>query len=415
MTGILKIKNKSTILLFLVLIGALVLLIDKFNHSNHTDLNGYVVEHVVGNPGETPEVIDGVEIKSEKASSCVASLREVQNLIETNEKRDKDAYTKALKAWQAGKNKLDSDFSTNKKLWSSVCGESSNACGDPDVFFDKKKHIVMDGYDLNGGHFNGSPEECLKRCRDNSTCDFVNWHSGGQCWLKSLNQSHDTNRISGINTSGGWVVKDNKALHGWTINGSKVMSNKSWKSCRDHSVRNGGNAFSMRKNDGFCWVQKIRPNHPNTTWEIGFKKHKTPFKFPEHHSYVTTAIGPMPKESDFRTAVNTGPIICQDCRQAQSKLDVTDSTEIEVDQIQHCIAGIEEREQAKAEAENESQAESQAESQDENKVENKSNMEDSQQVSPSLSNGTIAGIITVVLLFLCMSGIIIFMMGKRRR
>lgn len=101
-------------------------------------------------------------------------------------------------------------------------------------------------------------------------------------------------------------------------------------------------AFTYKKSTGECWPQL----HTRTDgWQTIIKNDTVDYSFPDNHPFIERiSNGKRPLFKDYRSPVNIKSITCQDCRQTQSEAEVTDSSQVNFDQLQNCIMNLEQTE-----------------------------------------------------------------------
>lgn len=378
-----------------------------------------MIEHMGG------ELIDGVEITTQKAGACAESLKQVQQLTEDLQNRNEQRYQEALASYNTAKANASERIANNHQLWADVCSSTPSACGtDMNKYF-KKMNVVIGGYDIRESPSNGYVD-CSRKCINDPSCSFFALRNhDNHCWLKDFRRARHQGHDAGVHIDGKWVHYPTTAISGWDFKSTRLSPPINWQNCANYSLSNGGNAFTYRHSDGLCWAQKFPNNDYN--WSTGIKRTSASnFVLPDNHPMIGQT---KPKRSDFPMVVNIPNIICQECNQAARNIDTEDSTNIDFGQVQSCIAGIEQAERQKAEqAEQAEQAERerlQREEEERERLENQNSgtppnengTENGSNTNPppsstGLSGGAIAGITIGGVVFLFVIGSSIYFMTR---
>jgi len=303
--------------------------------------------------------IDGQEIKTEKASTCVQQLLALEQQIARQQQKNDDKYNADLAAWKAARDSAQNSFNNDPALWERYCKNQSPDC-DYDKFFNTLQGINMDGHNytttlvLPRG-------QCLEACLGDSRCDLVTHLSNNTCYLQTVlregsNWGRQPNHVAGLKMSDGSWKEFNDARIDGNNDGLQGQWNKTLQECKEYADSLGAGAFTWRTDKG-CWPQfKPGIRHGHT---INIKNRTTNHPLQDDHPFIkdtinkSTGISAKPSRNDlqYNPSITFEAIQCQDCSQEFQDVTTQDSQNVDFGQVQNCIMRIEQKELEKQAAE----------------------------------------------------------------
>lgn len=275
-----------------------------------------------------------IEGMGSTATECRQSVEDIQKAFESQKAEDETRYAAALQAWQAKKNGIVTNFQNNPTAWPTLC-VNSNLCEPVSAFFQQYDNANLSGWgrEETGGN---SWEKCLSKCRDRSDCQWVNWTTGGTCFINTLGDRQGSEH--GFKTDRGYIRYSNQYIDGYTLRG---IDNQTPEQCQNLCSQDAGCHHWQVGNDRRCYLQNTG-NQGGV--KVGVKKPSVGLDVPDFHPLIVNQIGAPPKME--RTQVPIQNIICQDCSQQINNTNVADSKDINFTQINQCIANMEAKEVA---------------------------------------------------------------------
>lgn len=276
-----------------------------------------------------------IEGMGSTATECRQSVEDIQKAFDAQKKEDQARYDTAMQTWQAKKNAIVSNFQNNPAAWPSLCVNNANLCEPVTDFFQRYDNANLSGWgrEETGGN---SWEKCLSKCRDRTDCQWVNWTTGGTCFINTLGDRNGSEH--GFKTDRGYARYSNQYIDGYTIRG---IDNTSPEQCQSYCDQDPGCHHWQVGSDRKCYLQNTG-NAGNM--RVGVKKPSVGISIPDYHPLIVNQIGAPPKLE--RTQVPIQNIICQDCSQQINNTSVSDSKDVNFTQINQCIANMEAKEAA---------------------------------------------------------------------
>ena len=270
------------------------------------------------------------------ASDCQQSINDFNNALQLQQQQDKEAYNVALQTWQGKKQSVIYSFQSNTALWPSSAGICSGSRCEPiTAFFQVHENSNLSGW--NKEQTSADWETCLRKCKDRTDCEWVNWSNNGTCYINSLGNRQGSQH--GFKTDNGYIKYSDQYIDGYTENLPNYQTS-SPDECQRYCDQNAScKHWQWNPSDNRCWLQHVGVG--STNMKVGVKMPKTNLTFSDNDPYVIQQIGQPP--SLQHTPVELS-IVCQDCRQSLGTSQITDSTQVNMSQLNQCIANIKAKE-----------------------------------------------------------------------
>jgi len=345
------VNHKNTVVILIIIICVLVLIIDKVRIFS-------VIEGLDDSNGIDDEqpTIQGVEIKSEKASACVQQLLELEKQIVRQREESDRQYTTDSAAWKAARDSAQTTFNNTPTLWTRYCRGQQPEC-QYDNFFNTIQDTDMKGHDY-VERTRLPRSECLELCLLDPKCDIVTHWADDTCWRQTVLKSGtkwgtQPGYMAALRMSDGtWKDFSNARIDGNNAGfPEKPGGANSWQECKDFAQSYGAGAVTYTKDNRRCTPQFKSGIGPGHTINIKNQTVNNPFSDTSQYMKDTVNI-PKPNRNDlkYNPSIKYEAIQCQDCSQEFNKVTTQDSSDVDFSQIQNCIMGIEKKEATKAPA-----------------------------------------------------------------
>lgn len=267
------------------------------------------------------------------ASDCQQSINDFNNALQLQQQQDKDNYAKEYAAWSSQKQGLVNTFQTSPSMWTSGAGICSGSkCEPVSSFFQVHENGNLSGWGKEQS--SADWETCLRKCKDRTDCQWVNWSNNNTCFINSLNNRQGTEH--GFKTANGYARYSNQNIDGYT-NGLPNARMGSADQCQAFCDQNPG-CKHWQYDQGTCWLQHVGNQNG---WRVGVKMPRSNIAFSDADPYITQQIGNAPVLRHTPVELS---IVCQDCRQSLGTSQITDSTQVNMSQLNQCIANIKDKE-----------------------------------------------------------------------
>jgi len=256
--------------------------------------------------------------------------------LQLQQKQDKDSYNSTLQEWRSKKQNVIGGFQSNPSLWPASAGICTGSrCEPVTSFFQIHENSNLSGW--NKEQTNVDWETCLRKCKDRTDCEWVNWNNNGTCYINSLGNRQGS--VHGFKTNNGYIRYSDQYIDGYTENLPNFLVSSA-DQCQSYCDAVADcKHWQWNPSDNRCWLQHVGAN--STNMRVGVKMPKTNITFSDNDSYIIQQIGQPPVLQHTPVELS---IVCQDCRQSLGSSQITDSTQVNMSQLNQCIANIKEKE-----------------------------------------------------------------------
>lgn len=263
----------------------------------------------------------------QKADECGKSIQDITNVLEAQKQEDIKAFNDATNIWRTKKYNIQNAFKSNLSSWASAC--RGGACFPPLSFYTKIPNVDHSYYDFKD--FDSDLNTCAQTCLENDACKWF-LHNGSHCWIKGNN--NELGWVSSFKTNSG--LKTYQNFHGYNDDywdGGPMSFADCQNKCKNESKCN---MVTYNTNSSHCWTKSFHQYNGDTY----IKEAEAPYIFPDNHAFIQSQIGPAPVMK--RTEIRIGDIVCQNCQSSQKNLLVSDSKQVNMDQLNICVANLKE-------------------------------------------------------------------------
>jgi hypothetical protein len=280
--------------------------------------------------GGEQNIIEG--LNQDDPNFCLDTIKEYNRQLKEIRDQEEADYEQDLSVWNIKKQSFTDSFNKDPVLWKSECGEGTD-CEPITGFFSTPYQANIGGWDLASGNYDY--ETCLRKCRNRTDCDWVNW-APGNCALKGMDIGGWTSIWdTGIKSDTGMRIAKNKEISGSTY---KKIWDKTTEQCAEECMNDDYCHAFARGELSDCHLKHF--GHENV-WKTIVKNTTADHTFSDNHPYIVSMIGePKPRLTDYRKGYPDFNIVCQDCRQEIDNVDIDESQGIDIGQNLQCVADI---------------------------------------------------------------------------